>query len=268
MTDAISVMTPGGRLRHALKQQQPLQIVGATNTQMAKIAEYVGHEAIYLTSSDYLRGSQVLPEFGPRDESEIYEDSKRLAAATDLPLIVDIRFSPDSESVLGGRVYQICVSGAAGAVIGDECGSSNNIVSTEALVKRVRSAIYARRDDDFVIIARTSIYLKEGVDAAIERLQACVEEGADVVYVEGVSKLEDYRLLSNSIQAPIMAAIDEAEGTPLFNSQDLAKVGCAMVLYPHSAIRAMHKAAKLVYQTILSKGDPKDVLHLMQSIKK
>lgn len=268
MSHSNLAITPGRRFREALKQHAPLQIVGAGNMQMAKIAAHVGHQALYLSAACYERFSQTLPEFGDRNENEIYEDCKRLSAATELPLIVDIRFNPNSESVLGGRVYQLCLAGAAGVVIGDDTGLENDICPLTTLEKRIRSTVYARRDDDFLIIARTSCYPSMGLSAAVERMQACIVAGADAIYVEGINKLEDYRLLSKQLAAPLLAGIDEEEGASLFNSQDLAKVGCAMVLYPNSALRAMHKAALVVYQAILSKGDPKDVLHLMHTPKK
>lgn len=262
----------GARFRKALKENHPLQIVGTVNAYAAMMAQKVGHKAIYLSGGGVANASYGLPDLGMTTLNDVLEDVRRITAASDLPLLVDIDTGWGGAFNIARTIREMERAGAAAVHIEDQvaqkrCGHRPNkeIVSQDEMVDRIKAAADARQDDDFFIMARTDAFQKEGLEAAIERARACVEAGADGIFAEAVTELEHYRAFSDALNVPILANITEFGATPLYNRKELADVGAAMVLYPLSAFRAMNKAAVSVYQNILEKGDQKDVVDLMQT---
>ncbi|WP_426417449.1 methylisocitrate lyase [Aestuariirhabdus sp. LZHN29] len=267
-----NTLSAGGRFRKALRENSPLQIVGTINAYSAMMAEQVGHQAIYLSGGGVANASYGLPDLGMTSCNDVLEDVRRISSAVETPLLVDIDTGWGGAFNIQRTVKEMIKAGAAAVHIEDQvaqkrCGHRPNkeIVSQPEMVDRVKAAADGKTDDDFFIIARTDAFQMEGLDAAVDRARACIEAGADGIFAEAVHTLEDYKAFSAAIDAPLLANITEFGATPLFNKQELAEVGCAMVLYPLSAFRAMNKAALAVYSNILEKGDQKDVIDLMQT---
>lgn len=267
-----NTLTAGARFRKALAEEQPLQIVGTINAYSAMMAERVGHKAIYLSGGGVANASYGLPDLGMTSCNDVLEDVRRISSAVETPLLVDIDTGWGGAFNIQRTVKEMIKAGAAAVHIEDQvaqkrCGHRPNkeIVSQQEMADRVKAAADGKTDSDFFIIARTDAFQMEGLDAAVERAQACIEAGADGIFAEAVHTLEDYQAFSSAIDVPLLANITEFGATPLFNKQELADVGCAMVLYPLSAFRAMNKAALAVYENILGKGDQKDVVDLMQT---
>ncbi|MFP8965285.1 methylisocitrate lyase [Pokkaliibacter sp. CJK22405] len=269
----MSTQSAGLRFRQALKNNQPLQIVGTINAYCAMMAERVGHQAIYLSGGGVANASYGLPDLGMTSMNDVLEDVRRITAATQLPLLVDIDTGWGGAFNIGRTIKEMERAGAAAVHIEDQvaqkrCGHRPNkeIVSQEEMVDRIKAAADARTDSDFFIMARTDAFQKEGIDAAVERARACLAAGADGIFAEAVHTLEDYQAFSSAIDgAPLLANITEFGATPLFNKSELANSGVSMVLYPLSAFRAMNKAALNVYESILSKGDQTAVVDTMQT---
>jgi len=267
-----NTMTPGARFRKALQENQPLQIVGTINAYAAMMAERVGHKAIYLSGGGVANASFGLPDLGITTMNDVVEDVRRITGASELPLLVDIDTGWGGAFNIARTIREMERAGAAAVHIEDQvaqkrCGHRPNkaIVSKEEMVDRIKAAVDARQDENFFIMARTDAFQKEGLEAAIDRAQACIEAGADGIFAEAVHELSDYKAFADALDAPILANITEFGATPLYNKKELAEAGAAMVLYPLSAFRAMNKAALTVYQNILEKGDQKDVVDLMQT---
>ncbi len=267
-----SKLSPGARFRKALKDNYPLQIVGTVNAYAAMMAQKVGHQAIYLSGGGVANASYGLPDLGMTSMNDVVEDVRRITAASDLPLLVDIDTGWGGAFNIARTIREMERAGAAAVHIEDQvaqkrCGHRPNkeIVSQDEMVDRIKAAVDAREDDDFFIMARTDAFQKEGLEAAIERAKACIEAGADGIFAEAVTELEHYKAFSEALDVPILANITEFGATPLYNRKELGEAGADMVLYPLSAFRAMNKAALTVYQNILDKGDQKDVVDLMQT---
>ncbi|WP_100639746.1 methylisocitrate lyase [Marinobacter salexigens] len=266
-------LSPGARFRKALNDNKPLQIVGTINAYAAMMAERVGHQAIYLSGGGVANASYGLPDLGMTSLNDVIEDVRRITAATDLPLLVDIDTGWGGAFNIARTIQQMERAGAAAVHIEDQvaqkrCGHRPNkeIVSKEEMVDRIKAAADAREDKDFFIMARTDAFQKEGLEAAIDRAKACIEAGADGIFAEAVTELEHYKAFSEALgDVPLLANITEFGATPLYNRKELGESGAAMVLYPLSAFRAMNKAAVTVYENILEKGDQKDVVDLMQT---
>ncbi|MBQ0745410.1 MAG: methylisocitrate lyase [Marinobacter sp.] len=266
-------LSPGARFRKALNDNKPLQIVGTINAYAAMMAEKTGHQAIYLSGGGVANASYGLPDLGMTSLNDVVEDVRRITAATDLPLLVDIDTGWGGAFNIARTIQQMERAGAAAVHIEDQvaqkrCGHRPNkeIVSKEEMVDRIKAAADARVDKDFFIMARTDAFQKEGLEAAIDRAKACIEAGADGIFAEAVTELEHYKAFSKALgDVPLLANITEFGATPLYNRKELGESGAAMVLYPLSAFRAMNKAAVTVYQSILEKGDQKDVVDLMQT---
>lgn len=266
-------LSPGARFRKALNDNQPLQIVGTINAYAAMMAEKVGHQAIYLSGGGVANASYGLPDLGMTTMNDVVEDVRRITAASELPLLVDIDTGWGGAFNIARTIREMERAGAAAVHIEDQvaqkrCGHRPNkeIVSKEEMVDRIKAAVDARVDKDFFIMARTDAFQKEGLEAAVDRAKACIEAGADGIFAEAVNELEHYQAFSEALgDVPILANITEFGATPLYNRRELAEAGAAMVLYPLSAFRAMNKAAVTVYQNILEKGDQKDVVDLMQT---
>ena len=267
-----SKLSPGARFRKALNENKPLQIVGTVNAYSAMMAQKVGHQAIYLSGGGVANASYGLPDLGMTTMNDVVEDVRRITAASDLPLLVDIDTGWGGAFNIGRTIREMERAGAAAVHIEDQvaqkrCGHRPNkeIVSQEEMVDRIKAAVDARENDDFFIMARTDAFQKEGLEAAIERAKACIEAGADGIFAEAVTELEHYKAFAEALDVPILANITEFGATPLYNRKELGEAGADMVLYPLSAFRAMNKAALTVYQNILDKGDQKDVVDLMQT---
>ncbi|MDO6442546.1 methylisocitrate lyase [Marinobacter sp. 2_MG-2023] len=268
-----SKLSPGARFRKALNDNKPLQIVGTINAYAAMMAEKVGHQAIYLSGGGVANASYGLPDLGMTSMNDVVEDVRRITAATDLPLLVDIDTGWGGAFNISRTIKEMERAGAAAVHIEDQvaqkrCGHRPNkeIVSKEEMVDRIKAAADAREDKDFFIMARTDAFQKEGLEAAIDRAKACIEAGADGIFAEAVTELEHYKAFSEALgDVPLLANITEFGATPLYNRKELGESGASMVLYPLSAFRAMNKAAVTVYENILEKGDQKDVVDLMQT---
>lgn len=266
------LQSAGAKLRQAIADENPLQIVGTINAYTAMMAERVGHKALYLSGAGVANASFGLPDLGMTSLNDVCEDIRRITAATDVPLLVDADTGWGGAFNISRTVKEMTRAGAAGFHIEDQvaqkrCGHRPNkeIVSQGEMVDRVKAAVDSRIDDQFLIMARTDALQQEGLDAAIERASACVEAGADAIFAEAVKTLDEYKAFSDALNVPVLANITEFGATPLFNKDELANVGVEMVLYPLSAFRAMNKAALNVYQSILQNGDQKAVVDDMQT---
>ncbi|MGS2720156.1 methylisocitrate lyase [Paraglaciecola aestuariivivens] len=264
--------TPGQRFRQALKDHQPLQIVGTINAYSAMMAKQIGHKAIYLSGGGVANASYGLPDLGMTSLNDVIVDVQRITSACDLPLMVDIDTGWGGAFNIAKTIKDMEKAGAAAVHMEDQvaqkrCGHRPNkeIVSTEEMVDRIRSAVDARTDPDFFIMARTDAFAQEGLDAAIERAKAYVAAGADGIFAEAIKTQAHYQAFSEALDVPILANITEFGQTELWNKSELAEWGVDMVLYPLSAFRAMNKAAENVYQAILKDGDQKAVVDSMQT---
>ncbi|GGY42192.1 2-methylisocitrate lyase [Bacterioplanes sanyensis] len=265
-------MTPGQKFRQALTDNQPLQIVGTINAYAAMMAERIGHQAIYLSGGGVANASYGLPDLGMTSLNDVLEDVRRITSASSLPLLVDIDTGWGGAFNIARTISQMEKAGAAAVHLEDQvaqkrCGHRPNkeIVSKAEMVDRIKAAVDARTDDSFFIMARTDAFAQEGLEAAIERAQACVEAGADGIFAEAVKTEEHYRAFADALDVPILANITEFGQTELWNREQLGEWGAAMVLYPLSAFRAMNKAAETVYQSILEEGDQRKVVDMMQT---
>ena len=262
----------GKQFKQLVDNSHPLQIVGAVNAYTAMLAKSVGFDAIYLSGAGVANASHGLPDLGMTNLSEVCEDIRRITGACDLPLLVDADTGWGSAFNIARTVREMERAGAGGLHIEDQilakrCGHRPNkaIVSLDEMRDRIKSAVDARCDDDFVIMARTDAFAVDGMNAAIERAQACIEAGADMIFPEAMTTLSDYEFFVNKIEAPILANITEFGKTPLFDTNQLKQVGVKLILYPLSAFRAMSKAALDVYETIKRDGSQKAVVDKMQT---
>ena len=273
MTHSTSPASPGARFRQALTAEKPLQIVGAINANHALLARRAGYRALYLSGGGVAAGSLGMPDLGIINLDDVLIDVRRITDVCDLPLLVDIDtgFGPSAFNI-ARTIKSLIKAGAAACHIEDQAGAKRcghrpgkQIVSVDEMTDRVKAAADARTDPDFYLIARTDAIATEGVDAAIERAQRCLEAGADAIFAEAVRDLETYRRFVDAIGAPVLANITEFGQTPLFTRDELAGAGVAMALYPLSAFRAMNKAAENVYQSIRRDGHQKAVVDSMQT---
>ncbi|MGY6519013.1 MAG: methylisocitrate lyase [Lysobacteraceae bacterium] len=269
----MSQTSPGARFRAALAEESPLQVVGAINANHALLARRAGYRAIYLSGGGVAAGSLGLPDLGINTLDDVLTDVRRITDVCDLPLLVDIDtgFGPSAFNI-ERTVKSLIKFGAAACHIEDQVGAKRcghrpgkEIVSTQEMADRVKSAADARTDEAFFIIARTDAIASHGVDAAIERAIACVEAGADGIFAEAAYDLDTYQRFVDEVGVPVLANITEFGKTPLFTREELASVGVAIQLYPLSAFRAMNKAAENVYEAIRRDGHQKAVLDTMQT---
>lgn len=267
-------LSQGAKFRQALKDNSPLQIVGAINAYCAMLAEQSGHQALYLSGGGVANASYGLPDLGITSLNDVIADVERISNASSAPLLVDIDTGWGGAFNIARTIRAMEKAGAAAVHLEDQvaqkrCGHRPNkaIVSQSEMVDRVKAAVDARQDKDFVIMARTDALAVEGMDSAIERARACVEAGADAIFPEAVNELAQYKQFADAVNVPILANITEFGQTPLFNCKELAEQGVGMVLYPLSAFRAMSKAALGVYQSIAANGDQTAVVDSMQTRK-
>jgi len=262
----------GARLRAALTQERPLQVVGTVNAFSALLAERAGFRAIYLSGAGVANASFGLPDLGITSLNDVCEDVRRIASASDLPLLVDADTGWGAAFNISRTIADLVRSGAAGCHLEDQvqakrCGHrpGKALVTAEEMVDRIRAAVDGRNDGQFVIMARTDAHAVEGQQAAIERAQRYVEAGADMIFAEALTTLDEYRQFTAAVHVPVLANITEFGKTPLFSVAELATAGVQLVLYPLSAFRAMSKAAEAVYGTLRREGTQKHVLDLMQT---
>ena len=267
-----SSATPGSRLRAAVAAEQPLQVVGAVNAYTARMAQATGYRALYLSGGGVAANSLGMPDLGISTLDDVLTDVRRITDASSLPLLVDADTGWGGAFNIARTVRSLAKVGAAGLHLEDQvqnkrCGHrpGKAIVSRDEMVDRIKAAVDARTDPAFVIMARTDALAVEGLDAALERAQACVEAGADMVFPEAVTDLALYRRFKDAVKVPILANITEFGATPLYTVGELAGAGVDLVLYCCGAYRAMNAAALKVYQAIRRDGTQKHVLGLMQT---
>lgn len=267
---------PGIRLQQAVKQAgsegKPLQIVGTINAYTARMAQKIGHQAVYLSGGGLAANSLGLPDLGISALEDVLIDTRRITASCDLPLLVDADTGFGAAFNIQRTVKELIRAGAAGLHIEDQvaqkrCGHRPNkaIVPLDEMLDRVKAAVDARGDSGFVIMARTDAIAVEGMTSALDRMEACIEAGADMIFPEAVQTMEQYQAIKQRIAQPILANITEFGHTPLFSTQDLAAVGVDIVLYCCGAYRAMNQAAESVYQSLLNHGHQRDELANMQT---
>lgn len=264
--------TPGALFRETLVQEKPLQIAGTINAFSALMAERAGFRAIYLSGAGVANASFGLPDLGMTTLTDVLEDARRITSVTTLPLIVDADTGWGGAFMIARTVKEVIRAGAAGMHMEDQiaikrCGQRPGkvVVAAGEMVDRIKAAVDAKTDPDFVVIARTDAVAVEGVDASIERAVRYRDAGADMIFPEALSRLEDYARFVDAVRVPVLANITEFGVTPLFTLDELSRAGVSAVLYPLSAFRAMNAAAFEVYRTIRQKGTQKDALKLMQS---
>ena len=269
MTKQISA---GARFRAAIAAEKPLQIIGAINAYHAMLATQTGYKALYLSGGGVAAGSLGLPDLGISTLEDVLIDVRRITDAVDTPLLVDIDTGWGGAFNIARSVKSVAKAGAAAVHIEDQvsakrCGHRPNkaVVSQAEMVDRIKAAVDARTDPDFVIMARTDALAVEGLQSAMDRACACVEAGADMIFPEAVTELSMYKQFVDAVKVPVLANITEFGSTPLFTVTELATADVSMVLYPLSAFRAMNKAALTVYETMRAEGTQVNVVGLMQT---
>jgi len=264
--------TPGKKFRQAITAQQPLMVVGAVNAYCAKMAEAAGHHALYLSGAGVANASFGLPDLGITTLNDVVEDARRITNASELPLLVDIDTGFGGAFSIGRTIKEMISANVAAVHLEDQvaqkrCGHrpNKNLVDKVEMSDRIKAAVDGRTDESFFIMARTDAYADEGMDGAIERCEEYIAAGADGLFLEAVASLEDYKLLKEKLQVPVLANITEFGKTPLFTAEELAGVGVDIMLFPLSAFRAMNKAAESVYRDIASSGTQQKSIDIMQT---
>ena len=266
-------MSQGKKFREALKAEKPLQVVGAINAYHAILAKASGYKAIYLSGGGVAAGSLGVPDLGISNLDDVLTDVRRITDVCDLPLLVDADTGFGASAFNVARTVKSLVKfGAAAMHIEDQVGAKRcghrpgkELVSKQEMIDRVKSAVDAKSDPDFFIIARTDALASEGFDGMVERALACVEAGADGIFPEAVTDLEMYKRVCDAVKVPVLANITEFGKTPLFTVEELRKSGIEIALYPLSAFRAANLAALGVYSELRAKGTQKGSVAQMQT---
>ena len=265
-------MGAGARFRQAIDAERPLQIVGAINAYSALLAEKAGFRAIYLSGAGVANASFGLPDLAMTTLADVCEDIRRISYATDLPLLVDADTGWGGAFMIGRTVCEMTRAGAAGCHIEDQVGvkrcghrPGKALVETDEMADRIKAAVDGKTDEEFVVMARTDAHAVEGQQAALDRSSAYVEAGADMIFAEALTTLDEYREFTAAIDVPVLANVTEFGKTPMFATTELADAGISMVLYPLSAFRAMSKAAENVYRALREDGTQKSVIETMQT---
>ena len=266
-------MTPGAKFRQALADERPLQVIGTIVAYHARIAKRTGYRAIYLSGGGVAAGSLGMPDLGISNLDDVLIDVRRITDVCDLPLLVDADTGFGASAFNVGRTTRSLIkAGAAAMHIEDQVGAKRcghrpgkELVSAQEMCDRIRSAVDARTDRSFVVMARTDGLAGEGLEAAIARAAKYVEAGADMIFPEAVTELAQYRRFADAVKVPVLANITEFGNTPLFALEELRAAGVAIALYPLSAFRAMNQAALGVYETVRRKGTQKDAVGAMQT---
>lgn len=264
--------TAARRFWQALDDERPLQVVGAVNAYAALLAERAGFRALYLSGAGVANASFGLPDLAMTTLSDVCEDIRRITYACALPLLVDADTGWGGAFMIGRTVREMTRAGAAGCHLEDQvsikrCGHrpGKALVEVGEMADRLKAAVDARGDDGFVVMARTDAHAVEGLDAALERAARYVEAGADMIFAEALTSLDEYRRFTSAIDVPVLANLTEFGRTPLFTTAELAEAGVRLALYPLSASRAMAAAADAVYRTIRRDGTQKAAVDTMQT---
>jgi len=264
--------SPGKLLRTAVETERPLQVIGVPNAYTAVMAERSGFLALYMSGAGVANGAFALPDLGMTTMVDVLEEVRRITGTTLLPLLVDCDTGFGGNLMVGRTAREMIRAGAAGMHLEDQvpdkrCGHRPNksLVPTEEMVDRIKAAVDARSDPDFVIMARTDAFAVEGLESAVERACRYRDAGADMIFPEALTATDQYRVFADALGIPILANQTEFGVTPLYGLKEMAEVGVRLVLYPLSAFRAMNAAALRVFQTIRSDGTQKGLLDSMQS---
>lgn len=265
-------MSAGVRFWQALEAEKPLQVVGTINAYSALLAEKAGFRAIYLSGAGVANASFGLPDLAMTTLGDVCEDIRRISYATDLPLLVDADTGWGGAFMIGRTVREMIRAGAAACHIEDQVGvkrcghrPGKALVDTAEMADRIKAAVDGRSDDKFTIMARTDAHAVEGLEAALDRSAAYVQAGADMIFAEALTTLDEYQQFTSAIDVPVLANLTEFGKTPLFTTEELANAGVSLALYPLSAYRAMSKAAAAVYETLRRDGTQKAVIDNMQT---
>ena len=268
----ITNISKGATFRKAIKNNQPLQIVGTINAYTSILAEKSGHRAIYLSGGGVAASSMGVPDLGITTLQDVLVDVERITNTTNLPLLVDADTGWGGAFNISRMVKSMISAGAAAIHIEDQveqkrCGHRPNkeLVSVQEMVNRIKAAVDAKTDSEFVVMARTDAIDNEGIESALERVVTYQEAGADAIFAEAVIEIDQYKSFKENLKIPILANITEFGKTPFFTKEELKRVGIDMILYPLSAFRAMSKAAQEVYIEILKKGTQKHIVDKMQT---
>ncbi|WP_247539197.1 methylisocitrate lyase [Ralstonia pseudosolanacearum] len=262
----------GARFRQAVAASQPLQVVGAITAYAAKMAEQTGFQAVYLSGGGVAANSLGIPDLGISTMDDVLIDARRITDAVSIPLLVDIDTGWGGAFNIARTVRSFIKAGVAAVHLEDQVGQKRcghrpgkEIVSADEMVDRVKAAVDARTDDDFVIMARTDAAASEGIDAAIARAVAYVEAGADMIFPEAMKTLDDYRRFKAAVKVPILANLTEFGSTPLFTVDELRGADVDIALYCCGAYRAMNAAALDFYRTVMRDGTQQAAVHTMQT---
>lgn len=265
-------MSQGKKFRAAMASEKPLQIPGTINAYTALMAERVGYKAIYLSGGGVANASYGLPDLGMTSLNDVLEDVRRITAASSVPLLVDIDTGWGGAFNIARTIKDMTAAGAAAVHIEDQvaqkrCGHRPNksIVSVTEMVDRIKAAVDAKTDSDFVVMARTDALAVDGMNAVVDRAGAFAEAGADAIFAEAMTEIGMYAPIVEAAGIPVLANLTEFGETPLYTADELAAVDIAMALYPLSAFRAMNKAALNVYQAIRDEGTQTSVVDTMQT---
>ncbi|MDH3533282.1 MAG: methylisocitrate lyase [Gammaproteobacteria bacterium] len=265
-------MSRGAQFRAALAAERPLQIVGTINAYTALLAERAGFRAVYLSGAGVANASFGLPDLAMTTLNDVCEDIRRISGACELPLLVDADTGWGSAFMIGRTIREMTRAGAAACHLEDQvavkrCGHrpGKALVVPQEMCDRIKAAVDSREDGEFVIMARTDAHAVEGQQAALDRAAAYVEAGADMIFAEALTTLDEYRQFTSAIDVPVLANLTEFGKTPLFTTAEMAGVGVSMTLYPLSAFRAMSKAALAVYATLRADGTQQASIDAMQT---
>jgi len=265
-------MSAGKKFRDALKNNNPLIIPGAINAYSAILAERAGHKAIYLSGGGVAAASYGLPDLGITSMEDVLIDVKRISNASSLPLLVDIDTGWGSAFNISRTIKEMVNAGCAAVHMEDQisqkrCGHRPNksLVSSNEMQDRIKAAVDGREDESFFIMARTDALASEGLSGAIDRANSYVEHGADGIFLEAVTSIEEYKNFKEVIDVPLLANITEFGKTPLFSKDELSSVNVDMILYPLSAFRGMSKTAEKIYNSLLKEATQENLLDIMQT---
>jgi methylisocitrate lyase len=267
------MLSAGARFRAAMQAEKPLQCVGAINAYHARLVERTGFRSVYLSGGGVAAGSLGLPDLGISNLEDILTDVRRITDVCTLPLLVDVDTGFGASAFnIARTVRSLIKAGAAAMHIEDQVGAKRcghrpgkELVSREEMVDRIKAAVDAKTDPEFLVMARTDALAVEGLERAIERAIACVEAGADAIFPEAISELSMYRKFAEAVKVPVLANITEFGATPMFTLDELRSAKVAIALYPLSAFRAMNAAALKVYNAIRKEGTQRSVIDLMQT---
>jgi methylisocitrate lyase len=263
---------PGKKFKKAINQESPLQVIGAINAYHARLAERSGFKALYLSGGGVAAGSLGIPDLGITTLEDVLIDIRRITDVTALPLLVDVDTGFGGAFNIARTIRSVEKAGAAAVHIEDQvhekrCGHRPNkaIVTQDEMVDRIKAAVDAKNDSDFIIMARTDALAVEGLESAIDRACACIEAGADMIFPEAINNLETYKIFTKKVDVPVLANITEFGATPLFSTSELKEADISIALYPLSAFRAMNKAALKIYKEIKKEGTQKHLISDMQT---